>query len=92
MIHLAKLLTLALDIYMYIIIASVVVSWLIAFDVINRNHRQAANLVYALKRATDPVYKPIRKFIPPIAGFDLSPIIVLIVIAVLKDIIVRILV
>lgn len=91
MIHLANLLTLLLDIYMYVIIASVAVSWLVAFDVINRNHPQAANLVNALNRVTEPVYKPIRKFIKPIGGFDLSPIVVLIAIAIVKDIVLRIL-
>ncbi|MBI4030247.1 MAG: YggT family protein [Proteobacteria bacterium] len=77
MILFGKLLYLALDIYMWIIIASVVVSWLIAFEVVNTRSPQAANLVRLLNKATEPVYKPLRKFIPPIGGIDITPIIVI---------------
>ena len=82
-----NLLILALDIYMWIIIAGVVISWLIAFEVINVRNAQAANLVNLLNKATDPVYKPIRKFVPPIAGIDLTPIIIIVGIMVLQTIV-----
>lgn len=71
------LLLLALDIYVYIIIASVAVSWLIAFEVINVRNAKAANLVRLLDKATEPVYRPLRKFIPAIGGIDITPIIVI---------------
>lgn len=74
---LAYLLNLAIDIYIIIIILQVAVSWLIVFEVINDSNQQAQNLVSLLKRATDPVYKPLQKYIPPIGGIDITPIIVI---------------
>lgn len=84
------LLLLLLQIYVWIIIASVIVSWLIAFEVINVRNPQAANLVRLLNRVTEPVFKPIRKFVPPIGGIDITPIIVIILIYLLQGLIGRI--
>lgn len=82
-----ELLLLLLNIYFWIIVASVVLSWLIAFEVINTRNPQAANLVRLLNKATDPVYKPLRKYIPAIGGIDVSPIIVIFGIAILRYIV-----
>ncbi|MAY99149.1 MAG: hypothetical protein CMH32_01330 [Micavibrio sp.] len=82
-----NLLLLALNIYMWIIIISVALSWLIAFGVLNTRNPQARNLVALLERATDPVYKPLRRFIPPIGGIDITPMIVIFGIFILRDII-----
>jgi len=84
------LLNLALNIYMWIILISVAVSWLIAFEVINTRNPQAANLVNLLGNLTEPVYKPVRKYIPPIGGIDLTPIVIIIAIYVLQTIISRV--
>ena len=67
----------AIDIYIGIIIVQVAVSWLINFEVINAGSPQAKNLIRLLQKATDPVYKPLRKYIPPIGGIDITPIIVI---------------
>ena len=85
----AELLLLGLKVYFYIIIIQVIVSWLIAFDVINVRNPQAANLLRLLDRATEPVYKPLRKFIPPIGGIDITPIIVIFGIVLLENLIIR---
>ena len=69
-----------LSIYIYILIASAVLSWLVAFGVIsfsNPNVRQANDV---LRRLTDPVLNPIRKFLPLIGGLDLSPLVLFLVI------------
>lgn len=84
------LLILALNIYMWVILIGVAVSWLIAFEVINTRNPQAANLVKLLGKLTEPVYKPVRKYIPPIGGIDLSPIVIIIGIYVLQTIIGRV--
>lgn len=89
MAFLGELLILGLDIYVWIIIASVVISWLLAFDVISLRNPQAQNLVRLLDKATEPVYRPLRKFIPPIAGLDLTPIIVIFGVYLLQQIIVQ---
>jgi YggT family protein len=72
-----KILLLLLDVAFWVIIIQVVLSWLVAFDVVNTRNPQAANLVRLFTRLTDPVYKPLRKFIPAIAGIDITPIIVI---------------
>lgn len=90
MIMIGKLLLLALDVFFWIIIIQVVVSWLIAFDVINARNPQAANLVRLINRVTDPVYRPLRKFIPPIAGIDITPIIVILGIEIAKRVVVAV--
>lgn len=90
MVMIGKLLLLCIDIYFWIIIASVVVSWLIAFDVINAKNAQAQKLLRLLEKVTEPVYRPLRKFIPPIGGIDITPIIVIIGISIVRAIVVNI--
>jgi YggT family protein len=72
-----SLISLAIQIYIWIIIIQVVVSWLIVFEVINVKNEKAQNLINLMKKATDPVFTPIRKVIPPIGGIDITPIIVI---------------
>lgn len=83
----ADILFFLLDIYLWIIIAYVIMSWLVAFGVVNTSNPNARKITELLARLTDPVIKPIQKAIPPIAGIDLSPIIVIIGIQVLKKIV-----
>jgi YggT family protein len=76
----AALLIVVLDIYKWIVIASVIVSWLTAFNVINSQNNFVRSLLHILYVLTEPVFRPIRKIIPPIGGLDLSPIIVFLII------------
>lgn len=85
---LGQILITILDVFFWIIIAQVVLSWLVAFDVVNIKNEQAKNLIGLIQKVTDPVYKPLRKFIPPIAGIDITPIIIIIAINLLKGIVV----
>jgi YggT family protein len=61
-----------------VIIIAVVMSWLVAFGVINMHNRLARSVVQALDAVTEPVFRQVRRVIPPIGGLDLSPLIVLI--------------
>jgi len=79
----------ALNIFLWIIIIQVVLSWLIAFEVINVKNPQAQNLIRLLHKITDPVYKPLRKFIPAIGGIDVTPIIIIFGISILQKLIVQ---
>lgn len=72
-----NLISLAVDVYIGIIILQVVINWLIIFDVINAKNEQAQNLIALLAKATDPVYKPLKKYIPAIGGIDITPIVVI---------------
>jgi len=87
MFYLARLITLVIDIYVWIIIAEVVISWLIIFDVINTKSSQAKNLVGMLKKATDPVMSRVRQYVPPIGGIDLTPIIVIVALNLLQKLV-----
>jgi YggT family protein len=84
-----EVLLLGLQIYFYIIIISVIISWLVTFEVINAKNEKAQNLLGLLDRVTEPVYKPIRKYVPTIGGIDISPIIVIFGIYVLERIVIR---
>lgn len=77
------------QIYIYVIILQVAMSWLIAFDIINANNQAAKNLTELLRKLTDPVYKPIRKYVPPVGGIDLTPLIVIIGLQVLVSLLFR---
>ncbi len=85
-----QILHLFLNLYLWVVIAFVATSWLIAFGVINTQNPQATKLVELLQKLTDPVLKPIQKFVPPIAGIDLSPIILIVSIEIAKYIVVSI--
>jgi YggT family protein len=76
----AALLIQVLDIYKWIVIAAVIVSWLTAFNVINERNNFVRTLLTILYRLTEPVFRPIRRIIPEVGGLDLSPIIVLLLI------------
>jgi YggT family protein len=74
-----EVIILAIDIYWWIIIISAVMSWLIAFNVINTYNRTVAMIGDFLYRATEPALRPIRQFLPNLGGLDISPIILLLI-------------
>ncbi len=67
-----------LDIYFWILIAMVVMSWLVGFNIINNHNNIVRQVSYALYRLTEPVLGPIRRFLPDLGGLDISPIIAII--------------
>ena len=69
-----------LDIYWFIIIATAVLSWLVAFNVINVRNDLVRTVWDTLNRLTEPVLRPIRERLPNMGGVDISPIIVLLII------------
>ncbi|MEC7154457.1 MAG: YggT family protein [Pseudomonadota bacterium] len=74
-----------IDIYVWVIILSAVLSWLVAFDIINMRNRFVYLVGDALNRITEPVYRPIRRFLPDMGGLDLSPLIVILGLWFLRD-------
>jgi len=65
------------DLLWWAIVISAILSWLFAFEVINRRNQFVYNVATVLDRITDPILSPFRRFIPAIGGVDISPIIVL---------------
>jgi len=66
-----------IDLYIWVIIAMVIMSWLTAFNVLNPRSPFVAQVDRALYAITNPVFGPVRRIIPSIGGLDISPIIVL---------------
>ena len=69
----------AIGFYKFIVIASAIASWLVAFNVINTRNQAVYTIVDTLYRLTEPVLRRIRQFMPSTGGLDLSPIVLLIV-------------
>jgi YggT family protein len=71
---------LALQLYVWLLIASAVMSWLIAFNVVNMRNDIVRTIWNFLYQVTEPVLRPIRRVLPNLGGLDISPIILLLLI------------
>ncbi|HEX8668429.1 MAG TPA: YggT family protein [Allosphingosinicella sp.] len=76
---LIDILILLLTVLWWIIIIQAILSWLVAFNVINTYNEFVRRLLYALDRITEPLYRPIRKILPDLGGIDFSPFVVLLI-------------
>jgi len=76
----AALLIEVLEIYKWVVIAAVIVSWLAAFNVINEHNNFVRTALRVLYTLTEPVFRPVRRILPAMGGLDLSPIVVLVAI------------
>lgn len=75
---------LLLRVLSYIIIAQAILSWLVAFNVVNTYNDFVRSFLNALDRITEPLYRPVRKVLPDFGGIDFSPLVVLLLIYVLR--------
>jgi len=80
MVELFGFISLLLTLYIYVLIAAAVMSWLIAFNVVNSRNQFVSMVGEFLYRVTEPVLRPIRNVLPNLGGLDISPIIVIIII------------
>ena len=78
---------LALQLYIYLLIAAAVLSWLIAFNVVNMRNQFVAMVADFLYRITEPALRPIRNFMPNLGGIDISPVILIFIIIFLRYVI-----
>jgi len=85
---LISLLLTLIEFYTWVVIASFVMSWLIAFDVINYHSQAVRTILRVVTALTQPVYEPIQRFIPPIGGLDFTPMIVLITLQFIRNVLV----
>ena len=79
----------ALQLYVWILIAAAVVSWLIAFNVVNTRNQVVAMLADFLYRITEPALRPIRNIMPNLGGIDISPVILILIIYFIQQVIIR---
>ncbi|NBC10502.1 MAG: YggT family protein [Planctomycetes bacterium] len=78
-----------LQLYVWVIIISAIMSWLVAFNVINTRNQFVHTVGNVLYRLTEPALAPIRRFMPNLGGIDLSPIVLLLLIFFVQQLLVR---
>ena len=80
---------LVLQLYVWLLIAAAILSWLIAFNVVNTHNQVVAMIADFLYKITEPVLRPIRSVLPSLGGIDISPIIVILIIFFIQNVIAR---
>jgi YggT family protein len=84
MTSLYQILMLILDVVVFIILAHVIMSWLINFQVLNIRQPLVSQIWYGLNRMLEPLYGPVRRLLPAMGGLDLAPLVVLIAVYALQ--------
>jgi YggT family protein len=89
---LIQILIIALNVYVWMVIASAILSWLVHFGVINTRNQFVSMIGEFLWRVTEPALRPIRRFMPNLGGIDISPIILILIIYFLQMVLQNVLV
>ena len=74
-----------ISIYIWLLIAQAVLSWLVAFGIVNRYNRVVATIGDFLWRVTEPLLRPIRRVLPDLGGIDISPVILILLLWFLRN-------
>ena len=88
MLALLQIVQLLLNLVWWVIVIQAILSWLIAFNVINTHNDFVRSVWNALQRITEPMYRPIRRILPDFGALDLSPLVVLLILYILTNIVV----
>jgi YggT family protein len=88
MFALLNLIATVISIYIYVLVASAILSWLVAFNVVNTSNRFVYMVGDFLYRVTEPALRPIRRFVPLLGGVDISPVVLILLLVFLRDFIV----
>jgi len=81
---LVAILLFVLDIVWFLILAQVIMSWLINFNVLNMHQPLVYQIWSGLNRLLEPLYAPIRRILPPMSGLDITPLVLIVVIYALR--------
>jgi YggT family protein len=73
-----------INLYIFVIIAAILLSWLVAFEIINVRHPIMRQIVQALTALTEPVLRPVRRVLPTLGGMDFSPFVVVVLLEALQ--------
>ncbi len=87
MMSLLMIINLVLNVLWFFILAQVIMSWLISFQVLNVRQQIVGQIWYGLNRVLEPLYAPIRRILPPMGGLDLAPLVVLLAIMAIRIVI-----
>ena len=74
-----------INIYIFILIAAAIMSWLVAFDILNPHSRAVQAIRFALFRLTEPLLYPIRRILPDLGGIDISPLVLILLLWFIND-------
>jgi YggT family protein len=88
MIELLTFISYLLQLYIYILIAAAVMSWLIAFNVVNPRSPVVMAIGDFLYRVTEPALRPIRNILPNLGGIDISPVILILIIVFIQSVVI----
>jgi YggT family protein len=75
-----EIIDIVLQMYVYVVIAAAILSWLVTFNVVNTRNQVVYQIGNALYRLTEPALRPIRRILPNLGGIDLSPVVLLLLI------------
>lgn len=89
MMSIIQILLLILDVVWFIMIAHIVMSWLINFNVLNLGQPLVSQIWDGLNRLLEPLYAPIRRILPPMGGLDLAPLVALIAVYALRIVLIN---
>ena len=78
---------LVIDLYIWVVIAGAILSWLVAFNVVNTNNRFVLSMADGLYRLTEPALRPIRNILPNLGGIDISPVILILILIFIRDVV-----
>ena len=87
MVPLIGFFVLVIDLYIWVVIASAILSWLVAFNVVNTNNRVVLMIGDTLYRVTEPALRPIRSILPNLGGIDISPVILILLLLFIRDVV-----
>jgi YggT family protein len=87
MVHLIGFIVLVIDLYIWVVIIGAILSWLIAFNVVNTQNRFVYSVSDMLYRLTEPALRPIRRFLPNLGGIDISPVILILFLLFIRDVV-----
>ena len=85
----ATLIIQVIDLYWYVLILTAIMSWLLAFDVINFRNNLVRTVWNFLNAVTEPLLQPIRRVLPNLGGVDISPIVLLLILSLIRNLIVE---
>ena len=75
------------SIYIWILIINAILSWLIAFNILNTSNRHVYSLLDVSYKMTDPLLRPIRNFLPNLGGIDISPVVLILILMFLRNLV-----
>lgn len=87
---LLRLIIAVIDIYIWVVVVGVIMSWLISFNVINTHNRFVYLAADFLYRVTEPALGRIRRFLPNLGGFDVSPVVLILGLYFLEDVLIQV--